>query len=308
MRLIASCLSLVILASTPACSLKRAAVNRLGDALAEGTGTYAADDDPELVRDASPFALKTLEALLETSPKHPGLLLAAASGFPQYAHAFLQDEADYTEARDRARATELRARARKMYLRARGYGLRGLEVALPGFGEGLRADPAAALARAGQAQVPLLYYTAASWAAAFALDITDPTLAVGQGTIEQMARRALALDPAWDGGALGEFLLAWEAGHASAGGSRAEARRLFEEVVKLSPRRASAYVTFAEAVPLEAQDRAGFESLLKTALAVDPDRDPARRTATLVAQRRARWLLSRTAELFNDEPTPEPKP
>lgn len=290
------------------CSIQKVVVDRVGDALAQGSGGYAEDEDPELVRDASPFALKAVESLLPASPSNQGLLLAACSGFTQYAHAFVQDEADYLEARDLARATELRARARKLYLRAREYGLRGLEAALPGFRDQLKADPGAALARAGRAQVPLLYYTGASWAAAFALDVTDPSLAVDQGVIDRIMRRALDLDPAWDGGALHEFFVAWEAGHAQAGGSVAEAERHFREAVRLSSgRRASAYVTYAEAVPLQTQDRKAFDGLLRAALELDPAKDVPHRQAILAAQRRARWLRGREGELFNDDEGPKEK-
>ena len=54
----------------------------IADALSSGSArTYAEDDDPELVRDAAPFGLKTIEALLERHPEHEGLLTALASGF-----------------------------------------------------------------------------------------------------------------------------------------------------------------------------------------------------------------------------------
>jgi len=158
--------------------------------------------------------------------------------------------------------------------------------------------------------VPLLYYTAAAWAAAFALDVTDSTLSVDQTRIEKLARRALALDGAWEGGTLHEFLGAWEAGHAGAGGTVERARFHFQEALRLSSGlHASAYVGRAEALALPAQDRPAFEADLKAALAVDPDKDPTRRTAILVAQKRARWLLSRGGELFNDpEPAKETTP
>jgi predicted anti-sigma-YlaC factor YlaD len=41
-----------------------------------------------------------------------------------------------------------------------------------------------------------------------------------------------------------------------------------------------------------------FESLLNRALAIHPDADPDTRLQNMVMQRRARWLLSRKAELF----------
>ena len=95
---------------SPGCSVRKVAVNALAGALAAGGDTYATDDDPELVAAAIPFGLKTIEALLAETPKHDGLLLAAASGFTQYAYAFVQAEADFVEAKDLARATALRAR------------------------------------------------------------------------------------------------------------------------------------------------------------------------------------------------------
>jgi len=64
--------------SLPACSPKLVAVNILGDALARGGGVYASDEDPDLIREAIPFGLKTYESLIEVSPEHQGLLLAAA--------------------------------------------------------------------------------------------------------------------------------------------------------------------------------------------------------------------------------------
>ena len=42
------------------CSIKRMAVNKLGDALAGGGTTFASDGDPELVRAALPFSLKLM--------------------------------------------------------------------------------------------------------------------------------------------------------------------------------------------------------------------------------------------------------
>jgi hypothetical protein len=56
------------------CSIKRMAVNKLGDALAAGGTTFASDDDPELVKAAVPFSLKLMESLLAESPNHLGLL------------------------------------------------------------------------------------------------------------------------------------------------------------------------------------------------------------------------------------------
>src|SRR5256885_13848780 len=135
----------MLVLATSGCSIKRIAINKLGDVLAAGGTTCASEDDPELVKAAVPFSLKLMESLLAESPKHEGLLFATASGFTQYSFAFVQQDADELEEKDLAAATEIRARARKLYLRARNYGVRGLEVMHSGFDKALRGNPGAAV-------------------------------------------------------------------------------------------------------------------------------------------------------------------
>src|SRR5687768_16185462 len=125
------CVLLLVAALTAGCSIKKVAINTVGNALAEGNSVYATDEDPDFVREAVPFGLKLVESLLSQSPKHRGMLLTASSGFTGYAYAFVQQDADYIEAEDLDKATTLRNRARRLYLRALDYGFRGLEVDLP---------------------------------------------------------------------------------------------------------------------------------------------------------------------------------
>ena len=293
--LLALCAALTL----PACSVKKMAVNSLGNALASGTSGFASDEDPELVAAAVPFGLKTIESLLAESPRHRGLLLAAASGFTQYSFGFVQQEADYVEARDLARATELRERARKLYLRSQRYGLRGLEADFPGFEQRLRADRAAALRPCRKKHAPLLYWTGLSWFAAISLAKTDSELSADQALAEALLRRADELDPGWDKGSIQEFYVAWEGRGEAVGGSYERARERFQRALSYSRgRRASPYVGLAESVAVAQQKRGEFEELLKQALAVDVDAEPDLRLSNLIYQKRARWLLSRADELF----------
>jgi predicted anti-sigma-YlaC factor YlaD len=294
-------LALVLAVAAGCSTLQRAAVNKAGDALAQGNSVYASDDDPELVWQAVPFGLKTIESLLAQSPRHQGLLLAAASGFTEYAYGALQQEADLVEAKDLARATELRNRARKLYLRALGYGFRGLEVQLPGLRQRLRDDPDAAHALAGttKQQVPLLYWTGAAWGAAIAISKDDPELSADQSRAAALIRRGLDLDEGFEAGAGHDFMIAYEGGRASVGGSIEEARRHLRRALEVSHgHRAAPLVGFAETVSVGRQDKAEFKQLLDQALAVDVDAAPEHRLANLLAQRRARWLLGRVDELF----------
>jgi predicted anti-sigma-YlaC factor YlaD len=284
----------------PGCSIKKLAVNRLGDALAESGTSYSSDDDPQLVRDALPFALKLIESLLEQAPRHHGLLLAAAAGFTQYTYAFVQQDADEAEDRDVRAAAELRERARRLYLRARDYGLRGLDGAHEGLARELRADRDRALGAVSRQDVPLLYWTAASWGAAIAIKKDDADLLADLPLVGALIQRALVLQPDFDQGAIHELLIAYEGSRSEAmGGSVERARLHFEEAMRLSEgKRAQPLLVLAETVSVRRQDRAEFESLLKRALEVDPNGRPEWRLANLVAQRRARWLLARADLLF----------
>jgi predicted anti-sigma-YlaC factor YlaD len=281
------------------CAVKKLAINSLGNALSSGVSTYATDDDPELIRDATPFGLKTIESLLQESPRHRGLLYAACSGFTQYAYAFVEQEADFVEAKDFARSAELRKRARKLYRRALEYGFRGLEVDLPSFRESLRTDSAAALAKTRKRDVPLLYWTGSALGAAIAISKDDADLTAQQPQMEALMRRALLLDETYDNGSIHDFFISYEGGRATVGGSLEKAREHFARSTELSKgSRAWPFVNFAEVVSVATQNRKEFSTLLEKALAIDPDKVPEVRLTNLIAQQRARWLLGRADELF----------
>ena len=288
-------------ACSPAARSQRFAAKTAGRALAGGGTAWSADDDPELVREAMPFALKTIESLLSAAPDDPGLLLAAASGFTQYAEGFLAVEADELESEDLAAATALRARAGRLLARATRYGLRGLETVSPGFesalGDADRLD--AALARLDRDEVALLYWTAASLGARISRAKDDASLAAELPTVERLMRRARELDPEFGDGAIADFYVVWEGRPTAAGGSPERAREALAESLRISGGlRAAPLVGYAESVCVAAQDRAEFSRTLEQALAIDPDAAPEHRLANLISQRRARLLLARADELF----------
>lgn len=282
------------------CSIERYAIGKLGDALAKSGSTFASDDDPELVRQAVPFSLKLIESLLSEEPEHAGLLLAATRGFTQYAYAFVQQDAERSEAVDLAASEALRHRAQRLYLRARGYGLRALELAHPGLEARLRADPCAAARELGKADLERVYWLAAAWGGALTQSKDSPALLADQPIVEALFDRALALDEGCDEGALHTVLISYEASRPGARrGWEERARAHFARAVELSGgRRAGPFVALAESVAVQEQQRREFETLLGKALAIDADAHPENRLETLVLQARARWLLARAGELF----------
>ena len=239
---------------------------------------------------------------MEQVPNHRSLLFATASGFTQYTYVWVQGPADEMEHQDAGRAQTMRLRARKLYIRARDYGIHGLEVKHPGFGTALRQNPKSTVALARKNDVPLLFWTAASWGAAISVSKDNPDLVADQPIVEALIDRSLQLDPDFDHGAIHGFLISYESARQGIKGDFASrSRQHFERQVELTERQlASPYIALAETVSISKQDRSEFEKLLKQALAIDPENRPEWRLNNTVMQRRARWLLSREDELFLD--------
>jgi predicted anti-sigma-YlaC factor YlaD len=289
----------VLVVISPGCSVKRMAINSMADTLAASGDVFASDNDPELVRDAVPFSLKTIESLLVSVPDHAGLLLSACSGFTQYAYAFIQADAEMIEPKDFQAAAAGKDRALKMYVRARDYCLRNLELRHKGIAKALLGDPKAALAGMKKEEVPVLYWTGASWGAAIAIGLDKPDLVADFPVVHALMDRALALDESYSRGAIHEALISLDAVPEAMGGSVKSAREHFDRAVQLTKGlSAGPYVTLAASVSIAAQDRREFESLLNKAMAVDPDKDPSLRLANILTQRRAKFLLSRIDDLF----------
>ena len=284
--------AVILLVLAAGCSLKKYAINKIGDTLASGNSVYESDEDIELVGEALPFGLKLMESLLAESPNHRGLLVSACQGFVLYSYAYVDYEAQLAEDEDLDRARALRTRARKLYLRAYRYGMRGLEVSYPGLESNLVADPAAAAGvihnrKKKQQDIPLLYWTAASLGLAISMSTSDAALLARLPEVEAMLDRALDLDESWDAGALHAIQIQLAA--AKLGKPDYDAiRNHYRRALALSEgKSAGLYVVYAEAVSVPKQNKAEFRSLLQKALSVDPDETPQTRLVNLLAHRRA---------------------
>jgi predicted anti-sigma-YlaC factor YlaD len=289
--------SMVMVVALAGCSLiSNKATKMVADTLSAGGTTMTSDNDPELVRDAVPFGLKTYESLLESLPKYVPLLRATCSGFTSYAYGYLATDADAIRHTDRPAARAIDERTLKMYLRAHGYCARALEERFKGVTETLLTNPDTALNKAKKDDVELLYWSAASWGLAMAL--SPDTLAIDFPAVRAMTERGLALDPGWWNGALHELMITLDS-QALLGGSEERARFHFDRAVELqkglSP---GPYISLAMGISVANQDRDEFERLMNMALAVDPEANPAERLTTLLLQRRARALLDQIDYLF----------
>ena len=108
------------------------------------------------------------------------------------------------------------------------------------------------------------------------------------------------MNNAWNKGAVHELMITLDSLPEALGGNAERAREHFKTAVAiqkgLSP---GPYVSLALGVSVPNQNRVEFEQLLKSALAIDPEKDPSNRLVILLGQKRARVLLQRIDEKFS---------
>jgi len=299
--------ALVLLASA-GCSLKRLAVNSVAGMLSSsGSSTvFTGEDDPELVADALPFAMKLYESLLAQTPENTALLLATGSMFAMYANAFVQTPAGMLPETEYPQRQEALARAKHLYLRGRDYCLKALELRHPGLRAGLEAGKPAALEKTGPEDVPYLYWTAAAWMGAFSAEPFDMELLLTLSRPLALMARAFQLEEGYGKGAIHEFYISvYGSLPVSLGGSQEKARFHFARAVELAGGlTAGPYVALATSISIPTQNSGEFRDLLGKALAIDLDSSPENRLVNLLSQRKARWLLEHIEDYFLLEEAP----
>ena len=286
--------ALIIMALT-GCAPRQLIIGGIADELA--TQTQGAENDVELAREASAFYLKFSESILRQDPGHQGLATTVSAGYTQYAYAFVAFDAEKIEAKDAKAAERLRQRAAKLYQRAQQHALRALEEQKPGFAAALASQQAKDWPALRKEQAGLAYWAAAAWGGWISLSKDEPDVVADFPLAIRLAELAWAADPDWGDGALTGLLGSFEAGRA--GGSAQRALSYFDRSIAQSAGRSvGAYLAKAEGYAQPAGDRAMFEQLLQQAQAIKDEAGSPLTLQNEVMRRRARWLLSKTDDLF----------
>ncbi len=270
--------------------------------LAASAESFATDDDPALIGEASPFTLKLIETLIRSNPEDAALLLAASRGFSQYAFGYIQQQAEEVEDKNLGLARQYYERTKSLYRRAQNYGWRGLEVTHPKIRENLHTDLPKGLKALKRKDVPLMYWTAVSLGGLINLSKDSAELIAEVPVMEGLMDRALELDEPYEAGAIHQFLIGYELHRRNRKGDPLQlARNHFFRAVQLSQGKLAAnFVILAETVAVKEQIREEFERLLDTAIKIDSNAAPQWRLANLLWQQRARWLLTRKDQLFTE--------
>lgn len=291
-----------LMAST-ACSIEKMALNKAAGMLSSplGNDVFTQDNDPELVGDALPFAIKLYESLLAAVPDHQGLRLRTGSLYIMYANAFLQTPADMMPKEGMKQKDFLLQRAKNLYLRGRDILLVGLEKKNPLLRQQLKERHfQQALAAFTPQDAPTLYWAAAGWVAAFAIDPGDMKLGITLPQAAALMERVVQLNPRFARGSVNNFYILYYGSIPDyMGGDRQKAREYFQKAVAASGSRdTSALLSLAVTVSIKDQNVTEFKSLLQKVLDFDPDTAPENRLINILNQRKARWLLEHIEDFF----------
>jgi len=292
------------------CSINKLAMNMVADALTGegGADVFTGDNDPQLVGDAIPFAIKMYESLLSGNPEHQGLINTTGSMFVMYANAFVQGPAEMLPPMKYQERQAAMDRAKNLYLRGLGILYRGLELKYPGFSTASKEGRLTEiLAKMKKDDVPALYWSAAAGLSAFSIDLMDFRLSAQIPEWNAMIHRAYELDPDFGGCSLDEFFIIFYASLPDVlGGDPEKAQVHFNLAIEKSKGTStSAYLSYAQNISLPAQDYETFEYNLKKALEINPDDDPSARLVNILNQQKARWLLDNAWQFFSFLPIPD---
>ena len=286
------CSTVWALSALSGCAVRPLVLNHVADALAMPGQDL--EDDILLAREASAFYLKLSESVLRETPGNLKLAESVASGFTQYAYAFVSLEADQLQSKDAKAAQRMKERAARLYARANKHAMTALEKTTPGFTKALmNLQPGGAL-RLSDAQVGVAYWAAAAWGGMISLSKDDPDTVADLPLAMKLAKLAWETKPDHGRGSLSSLMGTFEA--SSPGGSLTLAEKYFDQAIAQSKgQSAGPWVAKAESIAMAKQDPQLFAQWLKEAIRISAAH---RHLENEVMRARAAWLLDTMDDLF----------
>jgi hypothetical protein len=146
-----------------------------------------------------------------------------------------------------------------------------------------------------------LYWLAAAYGGAIKSSRGNPFDVVKLPVVKKLLITAIALDPKWGKGALYSAMMSYTSSRPDLFGDALidSVSSFYEKALIASDSLdASLFVSYAELIDKKFQDRDAFEQRLDIVLNMDVEKDKDFRLSNIIAQERAKWLLSKTNEIF----------
>lgn len=288
-------------------------------------GAFLEDDDPEYVGEALPSLMKTLEILVRKTPDEPGIHFTTGMICIMYANAYIQGPASMLPSDEFEKQSQEMKRAKRMYLRGRDYLLKGFDLKYPGFREQLLSDQFdLAFSRVVAEDAQNLYWCGAGWLAMYSCDPLDMGTGATAYRGTALLLKAMQMDDALNGGAIHDILMPLYA--AMPGmilsvqvkspqlksyydtyyterkvGMDSRERAIYHYRMAIfysEGKLPGPYITYANTFSVPEQDPESFRTMLKSALAINPDENKSNRLMILLSQRKAAWMLEHIGDYF----------
>ena len=146
-----------------------------------------------------------------------------------------------------------------------------------------------------------LYWLAAAYGGAIKSSRGNPFDVVKLPVVKKLLITAIALDPKWGKGALYSAMMSYTSPRPDLfGDALIDSVSSFyaKALIASDSLDASLFVSYAELIDKKFQDRDAFEQKLDIVLNMDVGKDKDFRLSNIIAQERAKWLLSKTDEIF----------
>ena len=247
------------------------------------------------------FELKVNQALrkAEKNPLNSAILLEAQKRLTQYGYTFQLEIGDREIYEDYLASKQVYSEARKSFSNALVLGKNALRNPYPEIDQWLL-NPEQIKLNFEIKHTPNLYWTAASIGGLIKAGKGSPETIVLLPQVGLLLDTALKLDPSWGNGSIYTALISYTMAEFQVSKAKKEKVKFyFEEAVRLSNGTdAGIFVAYAESVSIKNQDKDEFIHLLNKALAIPSTDDEEINFQNIIAGNRAKWLLSRTDELF----------
>jgi hypothetical protein len=254
-----------------------------------GMPAYLRETDLDLAEPALASSVKLTEALLETAPDDPRLLLQGVQGLAGYTYAFVEVRLEAARGRDPEQVRSHTQRAQRLYQRGLQYGLRRLSQYHPALRQATALPQEALtmhLRRLDREAVPALFWTSFCWGGFLNLERTALETATALPLLQAMVTRLLQA-------------VHYASFAAALGGNLAQAQHHFMRAHALSQGRLLLVPLLeAQYYAVQVQDRALFTERLQQVLEAPETLFPEQGFLNAVARHRAALLLRRLDELF----------
>lgn len=269
----------------------------------DATPSIDREDDVELAQQASLGFLKMLEGFYFQNPKDKKILFLLTRAYAGYAYGFTENQI-LANTQDEEQLKLSLQRAKRFYGRAKTYGIallsqkssfkKGMTQGVDDFTKSLKAF--------GKADVPAMFWTGFAWASHLNFNKDSPEAVIELPKVEALMKRVIELDPEFYYGGPYTFFGAFYGSRPKMlGGDPDLSKEYFEKALAVTEgKHLMSKVAYAQFYAVQTQNLSLFKKLLGEVLTADPLELSEQALSNRLAKRRARLLLKRSADFFEN--------